>query len=232
MLFSPTISAFILTYMKAGKAGVQTLLKRYVHIRLGWKWYLGATTLLIVPAAITFVLNIIHVGNGTGISSEATVPYVSVMMIYTFLSGPFSEEAGWRGYLLPRLQAKFNTLLSSLIVGIVWVLWHVPLAFVEGTNQSLFGVVGWIIYAVLIVSLSLILSWLYNNTKGSLLLVIIGHFCFNLSSMMIVYTLGFVDYTTYSIVGGIAGTAYLLIIFLGFGYRRFSKLPDSELPIS
>lgn len=77
---------------------------------------------------------------------------------------------------------------------------------------------------------TIILTWLYNNTKGSLV-VILAHFSFNLGSNLVVNLLGLVNSQFYNIIGGIAGVFYLVLIIAGFGYKRFSKLSDSELPI-
>ena len=78
---------------------------------------------------------------------------------------------------------------------------------------------------------TIILTWLYNNTKGSLVVVILAHYCFNLGSNLVVNLLGLVNSQFYNIIGGIAGVFYLVLIIAGFGYKRFSKFCDSELPI-
>ncbi len=152
-------------------------------------------------------------------------------MIFNLFSGPFAEEAGWRGYALPRLQAKHNSLVSSLILGFLWTLWHVPLAFVAAADQAALGAFGWIIYTVLIFSITIILTWLYNNSRGSLVIVILAHFCFNAGSNIVVNMLGLVNGTFYNIVGGIGGVLYLAIIFGVFGYKRFSRRKESEIPV-
>ena len=231
MIFSPTISAFILTFIFRGREEFVELLKKYTKFKVKWTWYFAAAALLFIPLLISLIFSLIGFGGGSGIDPELTVGSFLAWMIYNFFSGPFAEEAGWRGYALPRLQAKYNSTIASLILGFLWTLWHVPLIFVLGADQASLGLFGWIIYTILTFSVTLILTWLYNNTKGSLVIVIFAHYSFNLGSNIVINMLGLVNYTFYSIIGGIAGVCYLLIIFIGFGYKRFSKLPESEIPI-
>lgn len=231
MIFSPTLSAFLLTFIFSGKNGLQKLLKNYTKFKTKWYWYLAAFALILVPLIISYILSLLNLGAGSGFDNNLTISVFLAYLIFNFFSGPFAEEAGWRGYALPRLQAKHNSLVSSLILGFFWTLWHVPLIFVVGADQASLGLFGWIIYTILIFTITIILTWLYNNTKGSFVIVILAHFCFNVGSNITINMLGFVDSMFYNIIGGVSGVFYLLVIFIGFGYKRFSKLPESELPI-
>ena len=160
------------------------------------------------------------------------------LVIFGLFSGPISEEGGWRGFMLPRLESKYNAFLSSLILGVIWYAWHIPLYFIEETSQwqtLQFGLVSAIIsesiYFVLVMSISQILTWLYNNTQGSLIITILAHFCFNFGSALVKNSiLGLLSNTVHSIVGGILGVSYLVFIFSVFGYKRLSRKPIEELP--
>jgi membrane protease YdiL (CAAX protease family) len=88
------------------------------------------------------------------------------------------EEIGWRGYALPRLQANLSALTSALIVGVMWALWHLPLFFIAGLPQTL---LPFVLFLVWIVSQSVIFTWVYNGTQGSLLFAIVLHAAINLS---------------------------------------------------
>jgi membrane protease YdiL (CAAX protease family) len=186
---------------------------------------------LLVPLVISFVLNLFQIGGGVGVDPDLTLTSFIAWMVFNFFSGPLAEEAGWRGYLLPRLQSKYNSLAASLLIGFVWTLWHVPLAFVVGADQAELGVFGWVIYTILVFTISVILTWLFNNTSGSLVIVILAHFFFNVGSNIVVNMFGLVNTMFYNIIGGIAGVCYLILIFVGFGYKRFSKLDESEIPV-
>jgi membrane protease YdiL (CAAX protease family) len=90
--------------------------------------------------------------------------------------GPLSEEIGWRGYALEKLQTRWSALTSSLIVGLVWALWHLPLFMMVGTSQHELGVSFTGLLITLMAS-SILYTWLYNNTKRSLWSAILLHWC-------------------------------------------------------
>ena len=230
MMFSPSISAILLTNIFRGKKATINLLENYIKFKVKWSWYVAAVALLLVPLLISLVLSLVRIGGGSGVDPDLTLASFISWMIFNFFSGPFAEEAGWRGYALPRLQAKYNSLIASLILGFFWILWHVPLAFVLGADQAAMGSFGWMIYSILVFSITIILTWLYNNTEGSLVVVILGHYFFNVGSNIVVNMFGLVNNMFYNIVGGIAGILYLVLIIVGFGYKRFSKLGESEIP--
>ena len=107
-----------------------------------------------------------------------------------FLGGPVGEELGWRGFALPRLQQHRNALDASILLGLIWGLWHLPLYFVLGTGQSellragtspvfaIGGFIGWTI------GLSVLFTWLFNQTGGSLIVVILFHASVNLAAFL------------------------------------------------
>jgi uncharacterized protein len=84
--------------------------------------------------------------------------------------GNTCEEIGWRGFALPCLQKRHNALLSTLIVGTLWGLWHLPLIFLAGP-MSEFPFV----WFISIVADAFMYTWIYNSTKGSILLVALFH---------------------------------------------------------
>jgi membrane protease YdiL (CAAX protease family) len=107
-----------------------------------------------------------------------------------FLGGPMGEELGWRGFALPRLQRQTNAFDASILLGLIWGLWHLPLYFVSGTGQSemladgtspafaIGGFIGWTI------GLSVLFTWLFNQTGGSLIVVILFHAAVNVAAFL------------------------------------------------
>ncbi len=95
-------------------------------------------------------------------------------LIILLTAGPLQEEFGWRGYALPRLQQRFNALSSSIVLGIAWALWHLPLLFTRvwyiHADLLLFGL--WVVQVVLT---SILFTWIYNNTEGSILATLLFH---------------------------------------------------------
>lgn len=126
-LLGPTLAAFIVTYMTEGRIGIRRLLRRYVLWRVGLRWYLFV--LLGIPA-IELLGAIIVPGALASFQSLTltlvltySVAFVSILI----LGGPLGEEPGWRGFALPRLQPLHGPLIGSVILGILWALWHLPL---------------------------------------------------------------------------------------------------------
>ena len=101
--------------------------------------------------------------------------------VFIFLFGPLPEEMAWRGYALDRLQSRFNALFASLILGAAWTLWHLPLFWIEGTYQHGLGVGTpqfWLFMADKIPQ-SVLMTWIYNNTRRSTASAILFHFMIN-----------------------------------------------------
>jgi len=129
--------------------------------------------------------------NGIFPSFETALEFLSdpvaflFYLLFTLIFGPLPEELAWRGYALDRLQKKWNAFYSSIILGILWVLWHLPLFFMVGTYQSGEIIIGsmrfWLNYCAGIIATTILMTWVYNNTNRSTLLAILSHFMVNLT---------------------------------------------------
>lgn len=180
-------TALIMTALTLGKGGVITLLKRFLIWRVGGKWYPAA--ILLVPSLnlLGVVLNAALSGQPIDFSTVFAYkifgPSANLMVLVLpyllFDAVTNGEEMGWRGYVLPRLQAKHNALLSSLVLGAIWGLWHLPKFMAPGNTGSFaFLMVDTVAKAVF-------LTWLYNNSGGSLLLTTLAHASWNASSVFL-----------------------------------------------
>jgi membrane protease YdiL (CAAX protease family) len=175
--WGPTIAAFCLTYLNEGTQGIKTLLKRATNTNFPKIWWLP--TFLLLPALTggALLLSIITEGTTTEIALLANpiallIGWDSFISIFLF-RGPLQEEFGWRGYALPRLQSRFNALISSIILGVIWFAWHIPYYTLVGDEaifQSQF--IGLSISHIL---LTILITWLFNNTDGSILVSLIFH---------------------------------------------------------
>ncbi len=180
-IFSPTISAVFVSWVTGGWESVKQLLSGFTRLKVGWKWYLAAAFLFLGPLVIALVYGLL--GNPvTGLRPGVTFVALLGQVLFVLFSGPVAEEAGWRGFALPRLQAKYNALLSSLILGVIWTCWHLPLFFLSGATQV--GI-PFPIYLLLVVTITVYLTWLYNNTGGSLAITVLAHFTYNLTGTLI-----------------------------------------------
>jgi uncharacterized protein len=173
----PTLSAFIMTGITEGRSGIHRLLRRYVLWRVALRWYLFV--LLVIPAIE--VLGAIVVPGVLGSFQSLTLTLVlsyPVAFVSTFiLGGPLGEEPGWRGFALPRLQPLHGPLLGSIILGILWACWHLPL-FWSGvwTPPTIPNIV---MFILVITTLTIMMTWVFNNAKGSLLITMLMHASFN-----------------------------------------------------
>ena len=170
-------ASLIMTGLTLGRGAVIALLKRFLIWRVSWKWYLVA--FLLSPAIQLSAIYLNSAFTRTPIDFSTVFAYkifgpsanLPLLFLPFLISDAITngEEMGWRGYVLPRLQAKYNALVSSLILGVVWGFWHLP-KFLTPGNTSSFG-----LFMVRIIAVAVIYTWIYNNTKGSLLLVTLFH---------------------------------------------------------
>ena len=174
--FSPMIGAFVMTAMVEGKPGVGALWRRFWSRNLSIRWLLVA---LLLGPALLLIANLVSRmldGQAYPILDLANQSWMIIPVIPQFigafiLSG-MAEEFGWRGYALPRFQAKWNALASSIILGVIWASWHIPIFFVQGA--PLYQVDFWA-WAPMIVLVSILYTWIFNNTNGSVLAAALFH---------------------------------------------------------
>jgi uncharacterized protein len=178
ILAGPTLAAFIMTATTEGRAGVRRLLGRLVLWRVGLRWYLFA--LLGVPL-IMLVGTIVYSGDlpklGALGGPSYLVSYLSTFVLVTVLGGPLFEEIGWRGFALPRMERLHGPLLASLFLGVLWALWHLPEFLVPSWAASSGGgsITSIILFALIDITFTIVITWVFNNTRASLLLAILVH---------------------------------------------------------
>lgn len=178
-VLSPGIAALLLTARRRGTEVAWDLLGGLTRRRFGPRWW--AATLLGPPGLIGAAYGTYLVLGGSveqsstvemlGDAGAMAVVVLPIVVLVT-LALALGEEVGWRGYLLPILQSRFSALGASLVLGVLWFLWHVPLAYLpEGANAAF----PFPLWGASIVSLSVVYTWLFNNTGGSLLAVTLFH---------------------------------------------------------
>jgi membrane protease YdiL (CAAX protease family) len=181
MGYMPTVAAVIVTGQTKGKAGVRALFRKLLIARVGIRWYLFA----IFGLAVLYVAAILIYNQFSGLPTVSIlsqnlpafksplelVPQIAILfLIVGIVNG---EELAWRGFALPRLQAKFNALISSLILGVIWAIFHLPLFFTTtGTSQADLSFIGFLVSTI---ALTILFTWMYNNTRGSVLMAYLLH---------------------------------------------------------
>lgn len=178
--FVPSFLGIFLTWKKEGLKGLWFLGRRLIQFRLGWRWYL--LTFLIVIAGMAGQLTINRLLGNT-FNGNLFLTQLSSFLPLLIL-GPLSEEIGWRGYALPRLQTRWNALTSSVIVGVIWGLWHLPLFMMVGTSQHELGI-PFIGFLVGMSANSLFYTLLYNNTQHSLWSAILFHWLYTYATQVV-----------------------------------------------
>ena len=171
------VASVTMTGLTLGKDAVKSLLKRYLSWRVGWKWFLVA--FLLQPLLI--VLGVYGNAWITGVApdyseiiayrifGEATSLWLFIVPFFLIDFIANGEEIGWRGYVLPRLQARHSALTSTLILGLIWGFWHLPKFLLH------WNAVSFIWFMAHTMAAAFIYTWVYNSTRGSLLLVTVLH---------------------------------------------------------
>jgi membrane protease YdiL (CAAX protease family) len=183
---SPILFAIILVYITQDREGRRDYWQRVIDFRrIGKKWHV--VILLTVPLLTALAALLDTLLGGSGIRLEAATRFlvqplgILPFAIFTFFFGPFPEELGWRGYALDRMQIKWSALGSSLILGVVWALWHLPLFFIEGTYQNNLGVgtpFFWV-FMLEVIPKTIVITWIYNHNRRSTLSAVLLHFMDN-----------------------------------------------------
>lgn len=166
----PSIIGIILTRIVAGRGSLRALFGQVVRWRVNPGWYGIALFLTPLVTAAALALSVALGGS---------VPAMSIAAFVGGLSGailaPLGEELGWRGFALPRLQAQRSALGSSIVLGLLWGIWHIP-RWIWGTTASPTLLIPALALQVLtITAFAVLLTWVYNNTGGSLLLTMLFH---------------------------------------------------------
>jgi CAAX protease family protein len=168
--FAPSLVALGLTARGGGRAGAQALLDRVFETRVPARWYVFAAGYV---AAIKLTVALVHrVATGAWPTFGDTAWYVMLAAVAVSTPVQAGEEIGWRGYALPRLATRFGLGPASVILGLIWACWHLPLFFIPGTDTT--GQ-SFPLYLLQVIALSVAIGWLYGQTKGSLLLVMLMH---------------------------------------------------------
>jgi uncharacterized protein len=169
-LFGPALAAIIMAAAIAGRSGVKDLLRRLVRWRVGARWYLIAFA---VPALLTLLAAGLNVALGGSTSIQFGTLTIFEFVIFVLVVG---EELGWRGFALPRLLEKRSALVASLILGVLWGLWHLPTFVVPGTPQ--YGR-PFVAFVLMTTAYSVLITWIFVHTAGSVLIATLVHGAIN-----------------------------------------------------
>jgi uncharacterized protein len=179
--WAPAIAALLAAALTGGRAAVSELGSRLVRWRVGWQWYL---VVILGPAVFSLAVAGVYVLLG-GSWADAAPPallegplvLLPLFLVILTLTDGLGEELAWRGFALPRLLTRHNALVASLILGLIWALWHLPLVWTEG--NAMYHQPVWLLL-VDIPAKSVLFTWVFLHTRGSVLLAMLFHGATNL----------------------------------------------------
>jgi membrane protease YdiL (CAAX protease family) len=214
----PITAATLLTWRALGSNGLRELYSRLLIWRVHWGWYLVA---LLWPSAVALIA--LAIARFTGIPAAVTVAPATAILLS--LVGTtlilIIEEVGWRGYALPRLQSRHNALISSLVLGTLWGVWHFPLHLMPDYPRPLDNPFASIaLFTIFAVLFSVLLTWIFNSTRGSLLLVLLGHQAFNTTNLR---ALKVEPFGPFMMLGFVVLTLFVALVVSIFGWRALSR---------
>lgn len=223
-----TVAGLVATYVAGGSPAIRGLLSRCVRCAsLGWFAFA-----LLIPLtweiATRIVYGLTHGGVGV-FHALGIAAYVAPAALVALTTGPLGEELGWRGFLLPRLLTQYTPLSASVILGVIWGLWHFPL-YIHANFAHLESALA---FVTGVVCFSIIMTYLFLHTRGSLLLAILFHWSVNVApdaaNQMLPAQLGAVDsWGPLWDVGFTVLTALVILIIMGPPMLRRSVSLDPE----
>lgn len=176
--FAPGVVGIILVGLTKGLKGLKKLIECFSSSKEINKWITLCIMVAIIMVGVSYcVLSIVNAGYVQAPTMEKIS--ASLFCLLGIIIGSIGEEVGWRGFMLPHLQLKFSPIISSLILGIVWGVYYLNFEF---------GIVGFILYTVTVIEISILFTWFYNKTNGNILIVVIFHSVLNFTTRVLVFS--------------------------------------------
>jgi uncharacterized protein len=216
-VYGPAIGSLVSTLLFDGFRGVAVLFNRLIRWRAPIAVYLLIILLPIFVLVTAIGLFSIYYDK-IGAINFAAVAGIPMLLLRASVAGPLGEELGWRGLLLPELQKKYSPIIASLILGVIWYCWHIPLFFAPfGTlvSGAPLTIVPLLVYLIFVLCLALINTWLFNNSNGSVLITILMHLSVNAGAVLLLFPALENDYKLLYLLA----TPALVLFTLWLGWR-------------
>ena len=222
MLFGPGLVAIFVAGINEGRSGVKKLLARFIKWRVNIIWYLIALFGPLVLCLASRQISLLFGGHLNKLQPlpDLLIAFATTFVIYFFLN---TEEFAWRGYALPRLQERFGITKATLILGIIWGVFHLPLFLMKGGHPAGYP---FPLYLLMTFAMTFTFTWVFNNTYGSLLLVHLLHQSINAWAEAI----AFYPRATGSLVGMIIAIVLLSVVAIAIVLTRFGPTKSFQEP--
>jgi len=179
----PSWAALLVTHLASGQGDSRDLIRRFLRWRVPRRWYVIALGMPLFLALIAALLYTLAGGSGLVLEFLPLIGLVPQFLWTIILGGPLEEELGWRGFAFPRMQAMTSALKSSLIIGVVWGLWHAPLFLLPGSTQyglvaqqpPALAILQFVWFVVSTTALSVLIGWVVTRAGGSVPIAMVLH---------------------------------------------------------
>jgi uncharacterized protein len=213
----PNIAAFVvIAFILKRKGGIRNLLQGWLKFNVPAFWYL----VTLIPVAFALVsIPLYKLLYGVNPANEILFDPMAMfaLLIISTITGATGEELGWRGFALPRLQTRMSALSASLVLGVIWTMWHVPLWFAGLGYER----IPFVAYAILVISSTVLITWACNNSGGSMVIASLFHLTMNIA-------MNIIDSKALYVYAILIMAAAVFVVFM-YGPSRLSKA--AELPI-
>ncbi len=211
-MIGPGVTGIYFTHRTRSSEERKDFWRRVIDVRrLTWPWVVAVVAIPFGLQVASGVLDGLLGGTGPSWGETAGAfladPATQILSLWIISLVPFFEEMGWRGYAQDRLMERHGAVGASVVLGVVWSVWHLPAFFVPGTYHASMGffTLEALLFFVGVVALSMVVSWIYINTRRSILIMVVLHAMVNLSGELIALTeRGEVFFTLAWIVAGVA----------------------------
>ncbi len=184
--FGPSLAGIFWTWRISRREGLRDLFDRALRFRFSAGYYailLFVWPLVFTGAALLSYASGIPTASFAAILARLANPLAFAgLIVVTLIVGPISEEFGWRGFALDLLTPHMGPIFSSVLIGLVWGVWYLPIFYMVGTPQSQVNILPFVIATI---ALSITFTWMYQSTGRSLAAVILLHFMYNLSMALV-----------------------------------------------
>lgn len=217
-LWGPALSAILLTAVTRGKPGLKELFRRLLLWRVPVRWYLiiffGWPAIMILGTLLFAWMT--H--QPIDLQWNRWASSLAYLLSSPVLGFWACEEIGWRGFALPRLLERWSALFSSIVLGSVWWLWHLP--YFVGANGISPGFYPFVIYTI---SVSILMTWVFNHTQGSVFVATFFHFWINIYSGLQADKLPLADPGGEMMIQNLLLAGVALLVVMRYGYQRLAR---------
>ena len=228
LIASPSVVGIVLTAVVDGREGLKELWSRTTRWRVHFKWYAAALLVPFATAGLSYWVYGLLTGGPLG---PPNLGEQFAFILPFALMACLLEEYGWRGFALPRLQTRYNALVSALLVGVGWALWHTAVNYLGLAGQH----EGRLLFPLLLVAsqltlvLAVPLSWIHNNARDSMLLVVLCHFSVTMGNVFLPITVTTQDVFRANLTSVAVHWLVAFVIIVATGPRRLVREPQRGL---